>query len=69
MGDGETLLGPLTLGQKEGLLHSRSIPESIRHLLVCSVLMKGLTKLKFAILCLGTTIYDEGKSERSDDVR
>ena len=25
-------------------------------------------KLKFAILCSGTTIYDEGKSERSNDV-
>ena len=69
MGDGEALLGPLTLGQKEGLLHGRLISESMRYLLVYSVLMKGLTKLKFAILCLGATIYDEGKSERSDDVR
>jgi len=63
MGDGEELLGPPTLGWEEGLPCGRS--ELARHLLVCSVLMKGLTKLKFAILRLGATIYDRGKSERS----
>jgi len=34
----------------------------------CSVLMKGLTKLKFAILHSGTTIYDRGRSERSNAI-
>ena len=65
MGDGEALLGPSTLGQEEGLPRGKSTAVSARRSLVCSVLMKGLTKLKFAILRSGATIYDGGKSERS----
>jgi len=66
MGDRKVLLGPLTLGQKEGLPCSKSTAVLARHLLVYSVLIKGLTKLKFAILCSGATIYDRGKSKRSN---
>jgi len=61
----EELLGPPTLGWEGGLPHGRLTAELARLPLVCSVLMKGLTKLKFAILRLGATIYDGGKSERS----
>ena len=66
IGEGEALLGPLTLGQEGGLLHGRLSAKSVGRSLVCLVLMEGVTKLKFAILRLGTTIYDGGKSERSD---
>ena len=66
MGDGEALLGPPTLGREGGLPRGRSTAESARRSLVWSVLMEGLTKLKFAILRSGATICDGGKSERSD---
>ena len=66
MEEGEALLDPLTLGQERGLSCGRSSAESAEHSLVCLVLMEGVTKLKFAILCSGATIYDGGKSERSN---
>jgi len=66
MGEGEALLGPLTLGQEGGLSCGKLSTELVGHSLVCLVLMEGVTKLKFAILHLGTTIYDRSKSERSD---
>jgi len=65
-GKGEALLGPPTLGQEEGLPHGRSSAKSAGRSLVCLVLIEGVTKLKFTILRLGATIYDGGKSERSD---
>jgi len=33
------------------------------------VLIEGIIKLKFAILCSGATINDGGKSERSDGTK
>ena len=65
MGEGEVLLGPPTLEQEGGLPHGRLTAESVRCSLVCSVLMEGLTKLKFAILHSGATICNKDKSERS----
>jgi len=65
MGEGEALRGPPMLGRKRGLSRGRSSAVLAGRSLGCLVLMKGVTKLKFAILCSGTIIYDGGKSERS----
>jgi len=66
--DRKMLLGPPTLGQEEGLPQGNLTTVLARHSLDCSVLMKELTKLKFAILCSGATIYDGGKSKRSNGI-
>jgi len=69
MGDKEALCGPPILAQDIGLPRYMLTAVSAGLSWMYSRFIAGLEKLGFAILCLGATIDDGGRSERSNEKR